>query len=150
MEEGRVQTAAAGQLRAAGLKVTPARLRVLAQLTAAVAPLCHGELERRLAAEAGGAIDRVTLYRVLDSLAGHGLAVRSVDDQGLFRYATVAERQRHQGHAHFRCTGCGSVFCLDAPPPPPPRLPRGFRPAEVELDVRGTCADCARSPGAAR
>lgn len=128
----------AAQLRMAGIKVTPARVRVLDALTEATGPLCHAELEARLG------LDRVTLYRVLDALVGCGLAVRAPDDRGVFRFTTAAARQRHAGHAHFRCTGCGAVFCLDVPPPPPPRLPRGFRPAAVELDVRGTCGACAR------
>lgn len=138
MGKSAIEIGAAEQLRAAGLKATPARVRVLDLLAEATQPVCHAELEARLA------IDRVTLYRVLDSLAACGLAARSLDDRGVFRFASAAAHQRHIGHAHFRCTGCGEVFCLDTPPPPPPKLPRGFKAAEVELDVRGTCGNCAR------
>lgn len=143
MAKAAVQTSATDQLRAAGVKVTSARVRVLDALAAAHRPLCHAELDTRLAAIGEAALDRVTLYRVLDSLVACGLAARSVDGRGVFRFATTAARQKHAGHAHFRCTDCGTVFCLDAAPPPVPKLPRGFRLAEVELDVRGTCVNCA-------
>lgn len=137
-------TDAAQQLRAAGVRVTAARQRVLAALLVADQPLCHAELETLLAAGAAPALDRVTLYRVLDALVGSDLAVRSLDDRGVFRFASAMVSRQHAGHAHFRCTGCGTVFCLDAPAPRAPALPHGFRAAEVELDVRGTCGHCTR------
>jgi Fur family ferric uptake transcriptional regulator len=126
-------------LRAAGVKVTPGRLRVLDALCAASRPLSHADLEALLPDA-----DRVTLYRVLDSLVACGLALKAVDPRGVFRFSASARHRRHDGHVHFRCTGCGGVFCLKAAPPPPPKLPRGFRLDHVEYDVRGTCAQCAR------
>lgn len=131
---------AANLLHEAGLKVTSGRVRVFETLRAAAQPLSHADIEIRLPDA-----DRVTLYRVLDSLVAGGLALKAVDTRGVFRFSAAAQRQ-HAGHVHFRCTDCGGVFCLKAEPPPPPKLPRGFRLAEVELDVRGTCADCARRP----
>lgn len=141
MGKSAIASGAAEQLRAAGVKVTSARVRVLEALGATDQPVCHAELETRLG------IDRVTLYRVLDSLVACGLAARSLDDRGVFRFASTAAHRRHVGHAHFRCTGCGAVFCLDSPPPPPPKLPRGFHATEVEFGVRGTCGNCARQGG---
>lgn len=128
-------------IRAAGVKVTRGRVRVLAALLAARQPLCHAELEVGLAGGAE-AVDRVTLYRILDSFVGCGLALKAVDTRGVFRFSAAGARRRHDGHIHFRCTSCGGVFCLKAEPPRPPRLPRGFRLGEVEFDVRGTCAGC--------
>lgn len=131
-------SATADLLRAAGVKVTPGRVRVLEALRAAPQPLSHADLEARLADA-----DRVTLYRVLDSLVACGLALKAVDARGVFRFSASGARREHGGHVHFRCTDCGGVFCLKAAPPPPPKLPRGFHLAEVEFDVRGTCAACA-------
>jgi Fur family transcriptional regulator, ferric uptake regulator len=131
-------------LRATGIKVTRGRVRVLNALQVARQPLCHAELEAQLGADAEMPLDRVTLYRILDSLVASGLALRAVDPRGVFRFSAAGTQRQHEGHVHFRCTDCGGVFCLKAEPPPPPKLPRGFRLAEVELDVRGTCADCAR------
>jgi len=128
-------------IRAAGVKVTRGRVRVLAELLMARQPLCHAELEAGLGGGAD-AVDRVTLYRILDSLVGCGLAMKAVDTRGVFRFSAAVAGRRHDGHIHFRCTACGGVFCLKAEPPRPPRLPRGFRLGVVEFDVRGTCAGC--------
>ncbi len=134
-------------LRSAGAKVTRGRVRVLEALRLARQPLCHAELESQLGAGEAG-IDRVTLYRVLDSLVEHGLALKAVDTRGVFRFSATGAQRQHASHIHFRCTDCGGVFCLKAEPPPPPRLPRGFRLGEVEFDVRGTCAACSAGAGA--
>lgn len=137
-----VDHATANLLRATGVRATPGRVRVLDALAAAAQPLSHADLEAQLPDA-----DRVTLYRVLDSLVGCGLALKSVDARGLFRFSASGARREHSGHVHFRCTRCGGVFCLEAAPPPPPELPQGFRLAEAEYDLRGTCPGCAR-PGA--
>ncbi|MDX9994049.1 MAG: transcriptional repressor [Rhodocyclaceae bacterium] len=132
-------SATADLLRAAGVRVTSGRVRVLDSLAAAAQPLSHADLESLLPDA-----DRVTLYRVLDSLVACGLALKAVDARGVFRFSASGAQREHGGHVHFRCTDCGGVFCLKAVPPPPPKLPRGFRLAEVDYDVRGTCADCVR------
>lgn len=130
-------------IRAAGVKVTRGRVRVLDALRAARQPLSHAEMEALPAGAGDAAIDRVTLYRVLDSLVACGLALKAVDTRGVFRFSAAGAQRQHAKHVHFRCTGCGGVFCLKAEPPPPPRLPRGFRLGEVAYDIRGICAGCA-------
>lgn len=132
------ETLVAEQIRAAGVKVTRGRVRVLGLLLQAPQPLSHTDAESAL----DEAMDRVTLYRTLDSLVACGLALKAVDPRGVFRFSAAAPQHRHESHVHFRCTDCGGVFCLKAVPPPPPELPRGFRLAQVEFDVRGTCARC--------
>jgi len=132
-------------LRDAGARVTPARVRVLGALQAAHGPQSHAEIEETLAQEAHPAADRVTLYRVLDWLCEAGLAHKAADARGVFRFSAAQPNVEHAAHVHFRCTGCGGVFCLNAPPPPPPKLPRGFRLADVAVDIRGECPRCVRS-----
>jgi Fur family ferric uptake transcriptional regulator len=118
-------------------------VRVLDALRAANQPLSHAEMEAALASDSEAAIDRVTLYRILDSLVTSGLALKAVDTRGIFRYSSSGAQQQHQQHLHFRCLGCAGVFCLNVPPPKPPKLPRGFRLAAISFDVSGTCARCA-------
>ncbi|MDI6750225.1 MAG: Fur family transcriptional regulator [Pseudomonadota bacterium] len=129
----------AALLRAAGIKVTQPRLAVLDALRAAARPMSHAELEALL-----GEIDRVTLYRILDAFAQHGLASKAADARGVFRFAATDAPRRHDDHVHFRCQACGGVFCLEAPRPPAPKLPPGFKLDEAEFDLRGTCAACAK------
>ncbi len=130
-------SAAMDLLRSAGVRVTPGRVRVLEILAAAAQPLSHGDFERQLPDA-----DRVTLYRVLDSLVNCGLALKAVDTRGVFRFSATGSQRQHANHVHFRCTGCGGVFCLKAAPPAPPRLPRGFRLASADFQLSGTCPGC--------
>jgi Fur family ferric uptake transcriptional regulator len=129
----------AAQIRSAGARATPARIRVLQLLRAAPAAMTHHDIE---AALGGLSLDRVTLYRVLDWLAEAGLAHKSTDARGVFRFS-VAAAGEHTAHAHFSCDACGRVFCLDAAPPAPPNLPDGFSLSRMEIDLRGRCAACA-------
>lgn len=148
MASASTPSVSADLIRAAGAKVTRARVRVLDALHGARQPLCHTEMESSLGDGRDAAIDRVTLYRVLDSLVACGLALKAVDPRGVFRFSAAGAQRQHARHIHFRCTDCGGVFCLKAEPPPPPRLPRGFRLGEVAFDVRGTCAACSARAGA--
>lgn len=129
-------------IRAAGVKVTRGRVRVLDALARAHQPMTHAELDTLLSEDGDAAIDRVTLYRILDSLVACELALKAVDARGVFRFSSAGTRREHAGHTHFRCVDCGGVFCLDAPLPPPPKLPRGFRLKDMEFDLRGVCAKC--------
>lgn len=133
-----MSSSTADLIRAAGVKLTRHRVDVLDALRGAPQPRSHAELEAVLES----AIDRVTLYRTLDTLVACGLAHKAVDPRGVFRFSAADAQRQHAGHVHFRCTDCGGVFCLKAAPPAPPQLPRGFRLAEVAFDVRGTCAAC--------
>ena len=130
--------AVAEQIRRSGARATPARIRVLRLLRDAPAALTHNEIEIALGALA---IDRVTLYRVLDWLAESGLAHKNTDAHRVYRFSAAAAGE-HRTHVHFRCEDCGGVFCLDAAPPAAPTLPRGFSLSRVDFDLRGRCAGC--------
>jgi Fur family ferric uptake transcriptional regulator len=128
-------------IRAAGARATPARVRVLDLLRGASRALSHQEIELSLG---DALLDRVTLYRVLDWLVEAGLAHKSVDARRVSRFSAAEVRAHHESHAHFRCDTCGRVFCLDSVQPAIPRVPRGFRVGQVDLSVRGECAQCAQ------
>lgn len=125
-----------------GARVTRQRVEVLAVLLAAPRALTHHEVERR--AGRGHAMDRVTVYRVLEWLVSRGLAHRIAAEDRVWRFnAAGDEPGRGHAHAHFRCNGCGEVICLDAVRARRDiRLPAGYRPQEVELTVKGVCATC--------
>ena len=128
----------AERIRAVGARATPARIRVLELLSVAPRPLSHHDVESALGA---GSLDRVTLYRVLDWLVESGLAVKGADERRVWRFS-LASGGTHGSHAHFRCEGCGRVFCLDMPAPSPPSLPGGFTLLRAALDLSGRCAQC--------
>jgi Fur family ferric uptake transcriptional regulator len=136
----------ASAIRSAGARATPARVRVLALLQGSPTPLSHTQIEESLSQQGQSALDRVTLYRVLDSLAESGLAHKAADARGVFRFSAAQPEHRHHSHTHFRCTHCGAVFCLDMPLPAAPTLPPGFHLDSMEVDIRGECANCSHAP----
>ena len=79
--------AVADQIRSSGARATPARIRVLRLLREAPTPLSHAEIELRLG---DMALDRVTLYRVLDWLVESALAHRNTDAYRVFRFSAAA------------------------------------------------------------
>lgn len=140
-------------LRAAAVRVTPARLRVLGALLQAERAYTHQDVQDALSD-----MDRVTLYRALDCLTEAGLAHKIAGDDRLFRYSAGAEHAvpqagavaPHHQHGHFKCTRCGKVFCLDSSGEAAllrsalqETLGRGFQSHDIEFTIKGWCADCA-------
>lgn len=136
--ESAIVTQIAAQIRAAGARATPARIRVLQLLRTASHALTHHDLETALGEPA---MDRVTLYRVLDWLVEAGLAHKLTDANRVFRFA-VAKPGDAAMHAHFRCERCARVFCLSDAAPQAPELPQGFSLSRMEVDLHGCCPDC--------
>jgi Fur family ferric uptake transcriptional regulator len=136
-------------LRARGARVTLPRARVLACLLDAGEALSHLEVQRRLELGAAvEAVDRVTLYRVLEWLVDAGLAHRVSGPDRVFRFSAQTS---HAMHGHFRCAACARMFCLEESPGLARvikgMLPAGFSSEAVELTVSGRCGACAGQPG---
>ncbi len=130
-------------LRTAGERATPAREVVLGILLEAPRALTHQEVEHN-ARELGLSADRVTVYRVLDWLVAHRYAHRIAGEDRVWRF-NAAGPEAH-GHAHFRCTRCGQVFCLnDLQPALGFNLPKGFLFERAELTIQGICPDCVKA-----
>lgn len=161
-------TLAEAQLRAAGIRATQARISVLATLLNTPNAMSHQDVQ-----DAFAHMDRVTLYRALDCLTEAGLTHKIASDDRIFRYSAGAEHSEHSHdhvsgqhaqhqHGHFKCTRCARVFCLDGTGyagflesvlPTSIQNPlqtalqttlgKGFESHEVELTIKGWCADCA-------
>lgn len=164
---------AESQLRTTSVRATDARIKVLAALLGARYAFSHQDIQDTLID-----MDRVTLYRALDSLTDAGLAHKIAGDDRVFRYNAgieVIEHGRHPAqqhqHGHFKCTRCAKVFCIDnvdekllaadvnlnANPSAATlrqqlqkvlqsTLGKGFQSHEIELTIKGWCADCAAHP----
>lgn len=159
------------RLRAASVRATSARVRVLSVLLGAQSACSHQDVQDKLAD-----MDRVTLYRALDCLTDAGVAHKIAGDDRVYRYSTGNEHggadadalDAHHPHGHFKCTRCARVFCLDgddarllqtalddAPRSASPlrkqlqqileqALGDGFRSHDIELTIKGWCSDCNR------
>lgn len=131
-------------IRATGSRVTPARVRVFSLIKSAHGSLSRSDIDGLLSKDGLPQIDGVTIYRVLDWLVDVGLVHKAANAHGVFCFTAAEPDIEHSQHAHFRCTGCGGVSCLDIPAPAVPKLPEGFRLSGIEMDIRGECPRCAR------
>jgi Fur family ferric uptake transcriptional regulator len=128
-------------IRGTGARMTRPRIMVLAVLLAAERALTHTEVESRL--PPSREVNRVTIYRVLEWLTEQGLAHKIAGDDRVWRF-NAADHAHSGPHAHFQCSDCGQVLCLEpvAAKPSSVKLPAGYRQQQVELTVKGLCADC--------
>lgn len=142
-EDPRVRAEAT--IRATGARVTQGRIQVLQVLQRAGRALTHHEIESLVEAAAAAPLDRVTVYRVLDWLTREQIAHKIPGDDRVSRFTIAGEKQAHH-HAHFQCTDCSQVICLDGDLPGTlrPRLPAGYRSVGVEVTVKGQCRECVR------
>lgn len=135
-----LQDRAAGLITNAGQRSTPARLRVLTTLLGLKGAASHHDID---AAMRGAPIDKVTLYRVLDWLVAHALAHKISGEDRVWRFRANDSRATAHQHAHFQCTSCDKVVCLEnVPVSSKVPVPSGFRTAEAELTLRGVCDKC--------
>lgn len=127
-------------LETAGLRPTEIRMEVLDILYRKGEPLTHGEIRQLSRQE----LDRVTLYRTLDSLTGKGLVHKVQGVDGAWRYC--AHPLKHPGcpgdHPHFLCLKCGRMICLEGQTLPYVNVPEGFHVEGKQLVVYGTCPEC--------
>ena len=139
MAKNSMLAAARELIRATGERLTVPRARVLEALLGAGAARSHQEIERELGAPR---VDRVTLYRVLEWLVDHGLAHKVAGSDRVWRFSIAGGAA--SDHAHFECSRCGKMLCLDdvSPRRIAPAVPRGCRPQRMEVTVTGLCADC--------
>lgn len=124
------------------IRPTAMRLLVLEELSGQNTAISISDMEKSF-----GRSDRITLYRSLKTFQEKGL-VHSIDDgTGAPKYALCEEGcECDMGkdlHVHFHCLMCGETFCLPKYKIPEIELPEKFRAEEVNLVVKGVCANCA-------
>jgi Fur family ferric uptake transcriptional regulator len=132
------------RIRAAGLRVTSARVAVLRMLSGRGTPSSHPEVFAELQPEGW---DRATLYRNLVDLTEVGLLRRVDHGDHVWRYEL--DQSTHGDdveHPHFLCTSCGDLTCLDAVEvklPAGTGVPGAVRTGRVQIQFRGLCDRCA-------
>jgi len=128
-----------------GQRATLIRTAILGVLLDADEALSHPEVLERLLLL--GSFDRVTVYRALDWLVEHGLVHKVAGAGRAWRFQVSRNEAMHR-HAHFQCSRCGKVYCLpDVQPTLPDQVPSSFSVDSIELNIKGTCADCGRATG---
>lgn len=133
-------------LKTSGLGYTRHRHRVLEVIGNNTAPLSARDIYDTLNRQSP--INRVTVYRILDTLVDSGLVERLSGGGRTFFYG-LAPNSHHAPHPHFYCRTCGSMECLkpeslhlDSAP-----LKRTFpgRIDSIEVRIDGICKNCLKS-----
>lgn len=150
-------------LSAHGLRRTSAARQVLGWLLAhADTSYTHAQLQAALQADQALALalDRVTLYRLIDRLTQVGLLLCRVDLQRVRRYQAMPASV--QAAPHFECQSChrdqplagalrADTADLEKAAHNALQALRalGYQGLSLDFSVRGLCADCAKpAPGA--
>jgi Fur family transcriptional regulator, ferric uptake regulator len=124
------------------LSVTDSRLQVLNLFYDAHGALAHSDIEKK----AGEKMDRVTIYRTLQTFEEKGIIHTIPTADNSIKYALCKERceegHHHDNHVHFICEECGKTICLDDVLVPEVKLPKGFLPHKSNMVVNGLCKDC--------
>ncbi|MBC7912831.1 MAG: transcriptional repressor [Pyrinomonadaceae bacterium] len=124
------------------LKKTKPRLSVLEALSSRKTATSQPELEQLV----GKDIDRVTLYRTLNTFEEKGIIHKIIDLNGTANYAACDDsctvHQHNDKHVHFNCTNCFNIYCLASLSVPEIVLPKGFTSEKESLIVYGVCDAC--------
>ena len=125
-------------IRKRGLRPTVARVSVLNVLLSADHALSHSEIDEA-AEKTHDMIERVTLYRVLDWLVNNKFAHKVVGADRVWRFNATLTTD----HAHFNCTHCGQIYCLEnLTPAVALTMPKGFKLQHADVSVQGLCPRC--------
>lgn len=129
-------------LKGYGLSITESRLGVLQFFYSNNGAMTHADIEK----QAGNKMDRVTIYRTLQTFEEKGIIHSIPSADNMVRYALCKEQctagHHHDNHVHFLCNTCGKTSCLDHVLVPKVKLPKGFLPSESNMVVKGTCNLC--------
>jgi Fur family ferric uptake transcriptional regulator len=143
------------------MRVTSVRVAVLGALGNARTAMTAQELVDALGGAAGG-VDRVTVYRTLNSLVEAGVAHKVDPGDRVFRFGLTAPASAteagHQ-HPHFVCDACGNVECLEdtevivqarGGAKPGKAKQKKMRLSSKDVLLHGTCEGCGDEPARGR
>jgi len=132
-------------LRQNDLKVTKVRLLVLKILLQNGTAMSHAEISKLLGE---GNIDKVTLYRTLNSFVEKGLAHKVATEDRNWLYAVYEENHETHAsdeHAHFVCDECEKIYCFPVDYTPVQitnNNKQGFKIRSREIRLHGVCPIC--------
>lgn len=130
-------------LTRSGIDATDNRLRVIEVVGNNTCPLSATDIYATVARSS--AINRVTVYRILDLLVEKGVVDR-ISTGGRAFYYGLAPNDLHRPHSHFYCTRCGQMDCLtpESLSVDTDALWKTFpgRIDKVEVRVDGICKNC--------
>ncbi len=118
---------------------TPSKQVVLDILSSSDVALSQDDIEQ----EVKGSMDRVTVYRVLNSFCEDGYVHKILSDDGKYYFAiclNCQEKKHQHNHFHFRCLRCQKVECLKEEVNV--KVPKGYILENVNCLLTGYCQKC--------
>jgi len=129
-------------LREHGLRMTPQRRAIVAEIMRTQGHISPTALARRVQGEMPG-VNASTIYRTLTTLEEVGVLAHAHLEGGA-EYHRAAEA----GHVHLTCSNCGSEddLSIDEANAMIELIERhhGFQPDLTHFAISGLCADCAK------
>lgn len=127
-----------------GIRPTPNRILILAELMKANHPLNLADIELAL-----DPMDKASIFRVLGLLAEKDIVHEIVDGTRSVKYEFCHGQGHHSvndQHVHFYCENCRETFCLEDKIVPVIDLPDGFKARQVNYVIKGICPKCSAMP----
>jgi len=121
---------------------TPTKEAVLAVLSKSGKAMSQDSIEM----EIDIAINRATIYRVLNRFCDDGVLHKIVAEDGIQYFAlndNQAEKTIEHNHLHFRCVKCKAIECLHGEVNF--SIPNGYLVEDVNCILTGVCKDCLNS-----
>lgn len=131
-------------LKQHGLSVTESRKRILSLFLKSKGALEHSTIEK-----SAKTLDRVTIYRTLQSFMEKGLIHTIPSDNNSVKYAlckNCENGEHNHNHVHFICERCGVTTCMEDLAVPNITLPYKFIFKETEVVIKGICDNCNKRP----
>lgn len=130
-------------LKDAELYCTEARIAILKVLMQTSRPLRQSQISKQLADKT---LNKVTIYRTLESLVEVGLVHRAFMQKRSWHFELSNHCSKTQCHPHFTCLNCGRIHCLTDIPIPMTQSPyKGFIIQRQQVRLEGLCPACQES-----
>jgi Fur family ferric uptake transcriptional regulator len=134
-------------LKEHNLKVTKIRLDVLELMIKSGVAMSHAQISEKLGQDH---VDKVTLYRTLNTFTEVGIAHKVATEDRNWLYA-IYEHDGHSHnnhgheHAHFICDECDKIYCFPIDEhltEIQQQIQKGFQIKSKEIRLHGTCPIC--------
>jgi len=127
-------------LRSRSLKATPVRMELLTHMKAHKTAIPYSEIQKVMAD-----VDRVTLFRTMDTLVNQGIihqAYRENNDRYYALCGSSCDTEQHNHeHIHFKCTTCNEVTCQQLSAKLHVEL-KDYEIHQISINVTGICPSC--------
>ena len=125
-----------------GLKKTSFRKELLIFFQSSTSSLTVKKIIKKFASS----VDKVSIYRALNSFEKSGLIHKVPDKNNLLRYSLCSSEcgpgKHSHDHAHLLCSICDETFCLDDFLLPNINSHKGYVINNYKIILEGSCLSC--------